>query len=305
MKKISVLIDTAQSPFSEMLISVLNNIGIEANGLCRPNNNLSQDSLGKLMRWGVESLTSKSQIIHYLGGNLPFPFYALPKLVGKKVIIHWIGTDSLNASSHNVSRISSLGVRLANLHLAQAQHLADELSTIGIKAKVIPLVPSSPAPAHMPLGTNICVYLPERDPKLYGADATFELVRKMPDVNFLIIANNGKYAPALSNVTYFSWMSQQDMESIWTLTKVLLRLTSHDGMPITIMEALLRGRYVVWSYAFPFCLQAKSIDEAEKALRTALAQTELNTKGRDYALTQFNPIKMAKQLKQEYERLLI
>lgn len=303
MEKLKVLVDMGELHFSEMLVSALGNIGIETDRLCRPDRSFQLDNFRRFAMWGAKLLTSRAQIVHYIGGDFPLPFYAIPRLLGKKVVVHWIGTDSLKASTRKLSWTDRLSFRLINLHLAQAPHLAAELDTIGINAKVIPLVPNEPVPDPILLGTDVCIYLPEDKLFTYNANATFQLIQEMPDVNFLVLANSGKQAPAFPNVSYFNWMTRQKMESIWMRTKVLLRLTLHDGMPVTIIEALLRGRYVIWTYAFPFCSQVNSNHEAKIAIRAVLAQTELNTKGQEYAQVAFAPTKMAEKIKQEYANI--
>lgn len=303
--KLSVLIDGNTGLFSERLICQLGSLGLETEELILPKKKIDY------LRWTLALRSRKPKIVHYLWGNRHFLHYLIPKLWGKKVVIHWLGSDVLEISSSKkcspFTQARRLVYLMADLHLAVSEPLADELRLLGIKAEVVPLVPNMPIfnekDLAWPSANRVHVYLPERRQDFYGADIVFRLAKEMPDTEFLITSHSGSAAPNLPNLKYLGWVN--DMEEIWSRTKVLLRLTKHDGLPQTLIEALTRGRYVIWSNKFPHCIHACSFEEAKRALIITLSQKEPNLAGMSYARREFEPSKIAQSLKQKYLRLVL
>jgi hypothetical protein len=299
-----VLVDSAQPPFSERLARQLRSVGVKAEDLPL--------AAGKLAfpGWVWRLVRSRPKIVHYLGAHHGSLFYIVPKLLGKRVAIHWIGSDVLYAASPDRSLcqrlLLRLAYRMADLHLAVSQCLADELAQLGIAAVVLPLVPEMPAfpedEVSWPRAKRVYVYLPEASQKPYGADAVFRLAEEMADTEFLITSHSGEGAPRAPNLRYLGWV--EDMEDVWRDVKVHLRLTEHDGLPQTVIEGLTRGRYVIWSYELPYCLRARSPEEAKEALRQALAQDHPNVQGMAWARETFEPSKVARNLKELYVQLV-
>jgi hypothetical protein len=80
----------------------------------------------------------------------------------------------------------------------------------------------------------------------------------MPHVNFEII---GGYCGDVSaqNVSYHGWID--DIGPMIEKATVIVRPTRHDGMPLMVLEALARGRYVVWSHPLEGAFEARNADD--------------------------------------------
>jgi len=304
-RKPSVLIDSSQPLFSDRLIHQLSSSGLKVENLSIPQEKRS------LLSWICRLKKSEARIVHYIGGFHGAHLYIAPKLVCKRVVIHWIGSDVLLITSDKIPLIQRMlkktAWRITDLHLAVSSPLADELRALGIKATVIPLVPDT-FPTEVenitwPSANRVYVYLPEGRQEFYGSDTVFRLANEMADTEFLITGYSGENAPQLPNLKYLGWVD--NMEGVWKKVKVHLRLTEHDGLPHTLIEALTRGKYVVWSNEFPHCLQARSFEEAREALKISLRQNQPNVAGMAYARREFNPLKVAQNLKEEYRKLII
>lgn len=298
MPHIDVLVDTSQLLFPERLVELLCGEGMSARLFVPPKSKFSLEPI----RWTLRLWRDKANIIHFLWGDSYVLLYSIPRLLGKKVVIHWVGTDVLHVKKKPLVR--EIIKRVANLHLAVSPWLVDELREIGIKATVIPLIPTYLPKVDItwPSDKFVHVYLPEGKEEFYGAEDTFNLARQMPNVKFLITANSGKGMPQLPNITYLGWI--EDMEIVWSKVRVYLRLTEHDGMPLMVIEALQRGKYVVWSYEFPYCIKAESFESTKKSLITALEHSELNKEGIEYARHTFDPSVVIKQTIAQYRHVL-
>lgn len=298
---ISIYIDPNPNPlFSERVIDVLSSSGIRTQKLYLPKKK------SEIFKWSLALIKSKTKIIHYFWGSYHPFIYIIPKLLGKKVIIHWIGSDVLDAISNHKRKgtywlLQKIAYKIVDSHLADFQPLADELESLGIKASLIPLIPDLPLfqeNISWPVENNVFVYLPETRHEFYGSDIIFQLAEEMTDINFFITRHSGKNAPFLPNIKYYPWVD--DLEAIWEQTKVYIRLTKHDGLSHTVIEALARGKHVIWSYEFPYCYQAKTFKEAKYALREIFTQNQPNIGGVNYVQSEFQPFKISKLLKTIY-----
>ena len=138
-EELSALLDGSALLLSDRLIRSLADVGLHTEELHLPKGK------SRVPSWAWYLKRSKAKLIHYLWGSYPVFFYVLPKLFGKKVIIHWIGSDVLYATSGEGSALDrivrSIAYRMVDLHLAVSQALADDLKSLGIEALVVPLVP--------------------------------------------------------------------------------------------------------------------------------------------------------------------
>jgi hypothetical protein len=236
---------------------------------------------------------------------------------GKKVVFHWIGTDVLRAmrAAHRQERLispKSLIKRMACsfvkkkfTHWAVASWLQEELSTLGIRSSVVPIV--SPLvdakPLPMPEQFTVLSYLPDFRPAFYSADIVYQLAELNPDVRFIIIAAR-KRLKNLPNVEIHGRVDHRTMGSLYEESSCLVRLTEHDGLALTVLESLARGRYVIWSYDFPHVFKARTLAQAQKALRQVKDKTRSNFGGAEYIRTEFSLEKVKQVTKNGFLRLM-
>jgi len=303
-KSITIYIDSSLPVFSSRLVQMMEGSGIHLKELPIPKNRWY------VLLWAWKLFRSKIKIIHYLyfGEHHPL-IYIISKLLGKTVLVHWIGTDVLYATTNTSNwfgaLLRKLAYKMTDQHLAVFEPLANELKPLGIQAKVISLPPNIPPMKEditWPTGNCVFVYLPEERQKFYGSDITFSLIKEMPDVKFVIAAHSGKNAPQLPNVEYLGWT--QDIEYVWKRTKVYLRLTKHDGLSHTVVEALARAKHVIWSCEFPCSYQAHSFNEAKEALVDIFSKNKPNINGMNYVYANFQSLKLTQDYKKIYTHYL-
>jgi glycosyltransferase involved in cell wall biosynthesis len=238
-------------------------------------------------------------------------------LRGKKVVFHWIGTDVLRAmrTAHRqerlinpkslIKRMASSFVRRNFTHWAVASWLQEELSTIGISSSVVPIVSPlvNAKPLPMPEQFTVLSYLPDFRPTFFGADIVYQLAELNPDVKFVIVAAQ-KIWKNLPNVEVRGCVDQQTMRSIYRESSCLVRLAEHDGLALTVLESLARGRYVIWSYDFPHVFKAKSLAQAQRALLQVKHKTRPNFEGAEYVRTEFSLEEVKQMTKSGFLRLM-
>ena len=205
---------------------------------------------------------------------------AIAGVLGLPIIRWWVGTDVFNVLNDLSNAESVRSTRwLFSRQIAVSPHLVDELKIVGVRARYIPSVielDESPRILDKAIKT-ILVYLPTKRRAFYRADIIEDAVRAYPDLEFIIVADEEHSLDYYPNVRSVGWT--EEMAEIWDATGCLLRVTKHDGMPRMVLEALRRGKHVIYSWPFPGCVRAKSQKEVFHALDHFREQTLINSEG--------------------------
>lgn len=215
------------------------------------------------------------------------------KLLRKKIILHWIGTDVLEAAEIFRKEGRVLNAGYPHVDLAVAEHLCQELNKIGIEAKEVPIIPVGLEFEVLPMPENhgVLSYIPESRQDFYGIDLLRKMARRFPEVPFYVVANTGAQDPAdLPNVHYTGLLCWEELRRVYEKCSVLLRYPRHDGLPVMMLEALGMGRQVICRYPFPYVItpEEDSIESIDAALRKILSEPpRVNQEGADYVRREF------------------
>lgn len=216
-------------------------------------------------------------------------------LYRKPIIIHWIGTDVYRMVNYKILSLKSKiksnlfkfiikTFKYKFYHIACAPWLKEELNLVGISSEFIPVIspmvrrdiPIYPLPEKL----SVLSYIPLGREDFYGEDKLLELIRRNPDVHFIIVANSPERKPKdLDNCEYYGWVSKDNMEELYKKVSCVIRITRHDGLPGLGIEALLRGRYLIFTYEHPYVYRAKTAEEAQAALEDIKLKREPNYEG--------------------------
>jgi hypothetical protein len=224
------------------------------------------------------------------------------KKSGKKIIVHWIGTDVHNAiTSYKSKFLVKRYHRLVDLNLAVSPALVRELGSIGISASEIPLpVFRLYKPQPIQADKKILVYLPDSRNDFFRKPVIDKVIDSHPQLKFVILPNSGIDYSDKKNVVCIKWTD--DMEKILGETSVFIRLPMHDGLPNSVIEALSMGRHVVYSHEFPYCRFATSAEKVSSEIKR-LIDEPLNFDGSDYVWKTFDKDKIKKSLVEVYRSM--
>ncbi|MCK4233152.1 hypothetical protein KAX75_01885 [candidate division WOR-3 bacterium] len=247
-------------------------------------------------------------IIHLFPGYFLLKTSLQIRLKKKRIVNHWIGTDVTSAIKFHKRRLSALLTdKLFKVQLAVSPTLVKELKSIGISAKVLPNVPAIPkeVPINFPTKKRgVMIYLPEDRSDFHRGNIVMRLAALFPSINFHIVANNGDSFEKRENAFFHGWVSDKELEDVWSKVDVLLRIPKHDGLPLMILEALAREKYVIWNYPFEHCYRVKGMKDIVSSLKDALEKSKPNKEARIFVLKNYNPVIIAKEYKKIYKSLL-
>ncbi|HEX6029803.1 MAG TPA: hypothetical protein VFY90_00140 [Tepidiformaceae bacterium] len=215
----------------------------------------------------------------------------------KPVVVHWVGTDVLIAREAYERQIVSARLAEDATHWCDAPWLVDELRAMGIRSEYVPL-PVSIArnePAPLPETFRVLLYLPVDafDREVFDMAALLALPGELPEVDFTLIPSPADTLPGPlpPNLDARGWI--EDMEALYRDITVYVRLTSHDGMSFMALEALSRGRYVIWTNPLEGAIQTSGLANVAGVLRQLKESHDegrltLNESGRSSVLQHFD-----------------
>lgn len=220
----------------------------------------------------------------------------------KTFIYYWIGTDVMQAVAEFAAgnRPYFLIRSLADVHLANAPWLAEELHTIGLTPQTVLFPVSRAAPPARntltwPDRFAVMAYIPDHRHGFYGGDSLVEAARRLPEVEFLVTAGTGDWLSAPPDNVKFLGM-RNDMGRIYNSVHAVVRQVQHDAVGGTVREGLFYARHVIYSYPLPHTLHVAwqdtdrlvdTISHLYQQFRSGRLQP--NFAGRDFALQAWAP----------------
>jgi hypothetical protein len=174
---------------------------------------------------------------------------------GIPVIVIWAGTDVIAAQSN--PQLLEVIKNYGFINVSDGPWLVDELRELGIVAEYVPVTAIEPALqlAALPEDFGVLTYLPEPRRAFYGERTIYDIANEFPEIPFTVVGRGGPNGAAPRNVRFLGYVD--DMPARIDASTVLLRLPKHDGKSMLVLEALARGRHVIWNHDFPGVHYAK------------------------------------------------
>jgi len=228
--------------------------------------------LGIDIPWRIER-GHPYKLIYLLGfypevaGNCIRLFYTNKSRSVKKVI-HWIGTDVLQAhNSLPLQTMKNLAKALTtdiDLHLCEDKQNQRELAEIGIKAKILHTVDDLSTIVETPLPEKftVAVYDPRGINSNYCPTLMDSVTRALPDVEFIYFGGDILPGYKPGNVVKVGW---RPIQQIIDASSMLLRFVVHDASSFCSMEFITAGRAVLSNYQMPGVIKLKSNEQNEYA----------------------------------------
>lgn len=163
-------------------------------------------------------------------------------------VVHWIGSDIL------VLRQAKEDVKQATLewidnnidvHFCEMEATQKELAELGIRARVLPFPPriiSQPEP--LPEKFSIAVYDPYQNKQFYYPDFIKGVIKKTPDIQWELFGDPTLFG-SKDNIRHNGVTNEEETRQLIKDTSMILRLTPHDGLPLSVVEWIMAGRNAI------------------------------------------------------------
>ena len=185
------------------------------------------------------------------------------------IIRWWIGSDVLSGEKGNATH-----------NWAVAPWLVDELKERGIQSQELPILPiREPRLMALPKSPVVLTYQPKGSESLYGYDDLLKVAGAFPHITFNVLQRSG--VPPLKNITFLGTIPHEQMPGIYADTSLILRLTRHDGLSLSVLEGLSFGRQVIWTYPIGAAYYCETVDDVIETMKS-IDHNQLNTVGVGY-----------------------
>jgi len=283
---------------ADYMVDMLNRVGVEAKFLPATKIGMSYKKVKE-----IEKDIKEFDIVHLISGYQRIKLLTWLRSLGKKVINHWVGSDVLKVLEDRKTRLlAHMTDKLIDAQFAKAKHLIRELKQAGISATYLPSVPPIDKKVSLRYKRGVLVYIPFDRVDFHRGKEILELAKLFPEIDFHVVDNKGKGLPLEPNIHYYGWVD--NMEPIWEKVSVLIRYPKHDGLSSLVLEALVRGKWVIWNQRLKHCSYVKNREKVLYELANLLRKEDLNLESRQFVLKEFDPKKIGKQYIEIYENLL-
>jgi len=166
-------------------------------------------------------------------------------------IIVWLGSDIQMLEPYKLKAIKN---KKNIKHVAISEFIAKDLRRLGINNfKKLPLNPSKIIANPQSLGNRIYCYAPKTSYHQYGGKILDILKKTFP---YIIVASSP------------SQYTKEQLIEVYKKCFIGLRLTSHDGLPNTVIELGLMGRRCIYNGILPNSIAWNGIPDIIKTIKT-------------------------------------
>jgi hypothetical protein len=240
----SVLVIGAGSPNADMVAEILRSNGVDAEWT----DEVRRPRLGRI---------SKADVVYGIYLQTCSRYILAAKLLRKKTIVHFVGSDAYWVSRERSSwrrRYWRFVLNHCDLIFYVSPHL-EEL--VGRKGFILPFPISTKAFRDTELiqttpDRDVLYYCPsgEANERIYRFAWIVNYARQHQDEKITIIGNSShpaNYKINLSNVELIPFLERSNMPALYKHHKRLIRMTTEDGLPRMVHEALLCGLEVIYN----------------------------------------------------------
>jgi hypothetical protein len=182
-------------------------------------------------------------------------YVAAAQVLGKKTIIHFVGSDAYRyAREKGLRRLFWASVvRECDLIFYVSPHLSTLVGKPGATLPFPIRIERFRKPAKLRHERDTLYYCPggAENARIYRLDWILDYARQHPEEKITIIGNTAHpadYSVNVPNVEVVPFVEYDRMTEIYAQHRRLIRMTTEDGRPRMVDEAILSGLQVVFNH---------------------------------------------------------
>ncbi|MBC8525431.1 MAG: glycosyltransferase [Candidatus Cloacimonetes bacterium] len=252
----------------------------------------------------------KFDIIHFFRGRTTLVHFLSYRIFSRtKIINQFIGTDLYRILNKGCFKKSKLRLcSRISLTIATGEILHNELNALKIKNKTLDFINNDIKKTNynFPIEKRAIAYLPSYKKTFFNRKILYQLALDFPDTEFTWFPySREKDEKIPPNVNCIDYIPRHKILSRLEENKVFLRISKHDGLPNTLLEALSIGRWVVWSYPFKYVSTFHSYEVLKNKFNNLINRKKPNVEGEKFVLENYNIKVISKEFEKIYKETLI
>jgi hypothetical protein len=255
-------------------------------------------------------IIKNSDVVYGIFSAYHLFYWIVARLFSKATINHWIGTDvyvlfKKGVKYRFVNFLSKITQKLISRNIIGSEFLRKELNEKNVDGLVIPLIAEGisldtqpPPRKHAAL-----TYIPNGREEFYSLDMVLKLASEFNDVKFIVVGNDGNGVlnkKQYRNVEFKGYVNKQEMDAIYANISILIRLPIHDGFSMMVIEAMAKGKTVIYSMNQEGTVYVDDYDKLREAFDEALrSKPSINHEAVDYVKKNLDKKTIVEQIKDE------
>lgn len=240
---LSVLVVGAGSPNADWVTKVLTENGIRADWTDR-------------IKWPNPRLIRRFDVVYGIYLQSCSRYIVVAKLLGRKTILHFVGSDAYwFARERSLLRRAywRIVLSLTDVLLYVSPHLETFTGREGIVvAFPIAVEEFNKTGREKSPERDVLYYCPSgtTNERIYRLDWIIDYAQRHPNETITVLGNRvhpATYDISLPNVEVIAYVDYDQMPTLYKRHKRLIRMTTEDGLPRMIHEALLTGLQVTYN----------------------------------------------------------
>jgi hypothetical protein len=239
-----ILVVGAGSPNADLVAEVLRSSGIDAEWT----DHVKVPNLG---------LIRKADVIYGIYLQTCSRYILAGKLLGKKTIVHFVGSDAYWVA-RELSSWRQTYWRFVLRHSDKLFYVSPHLEAmIGRKGVILPFPIATDQfrqskNLKVSVERDVLYYCPSgtANERIYRLSWFLDYAQSHPDEKITVIGNvshPANYQIPLPNVKVIPFVERAEMPALYRKHKRLIRMTTEDGLPRMVHEALLSGLDVIYN----------------------------------------------------------
>lgn len=236
---------------------------------------ITQGAVSDSLAFFKDAFLNKYGLNNYYNPNQPAVFFGcynkrdMAKLINHKnlALLVFGGTDA-EKLKYKPNRLAYLKNDKKIRFAAISSFVENDLHNLGLSFVRVPVCPVPFGRfKNAPLGDCVYMYSSHKKPEKYNEYLGREVEKRMKGFKFIFNYDNG-----------LGHIGQEDMESVYRKCFIGMRLTLHDGLPLTVIELGLMGRRCLYNGRIPNAIPWTNINDiCEKIEKEYLERERLNT----------------------------
>jgi hypothetical protein len=191
-------------------------------------------------------------------------------------------------------------------HLCEVDWIKSELAALGVSANVAQIACFSDEQRarviRWPAQFSVLTYIGKGRERFYGFDKIINMAQEFPSIPFRVAGISDWPGPIPPNLHLLGWV--KNMEEEYEKCVLFLRLTEHDGLAFSVLEAFSYGRYVAYSHNFPPAEHTPCLDTLRRSIRELSVRFDQDNLGPNHEaqaiiLREFAKTKVMSDLRKE------